>query len=66
MPVASHKQTFRLQGLRIPMPEASHSTNTTLYAVTFIHLALQSLIFNTNKWQKIPMALQERHFVNST
>ena len=53
MPVASHKQTFRLQGLRIPMPEASHSTNTTLYAVTFIHLALQSEIFNTNRWQTL-------------
>ena len=66
MPEASHKQTLHFQGLRIPMPEASHSTNTTLYAVTFIHLALQSFIFITNKWQKIPMALQERHFVNST
>ena len=65
MPEASHKQTFRLQGLRIPMPEASHSTNTTLYAVTFIHLALQSLMFNTNKWQKLSIALQERPFVNS-
>ena len=48
------------------MPEASHSTNTTLYAVTFIHLALQSLMFNTNKWQKLSIALQERPFVNST